>query len=328
MGDEPLAGEAGSGSVGLAREAATRQKGYPTYTPAEVPKADVIIALGVRPDSTYTPSVEMMWNLGTAVSLFQAERAPLLLLCGGYTQGHIAEAEMMKLVAQAMGVPARAIVMDNGSHDTKENAKNTAFIAGRAGYRSAILVAQPGHIQRAANEFVMAAAVAVLYPVAAEKGEPPFLLSDGAVTSKTSCDAVVVHGVSEGFDFASDPLAISPGMTASIAAAAGFYKQGLAPKVLLFHDLAAWGHVKRTEAMTIVASAMGIPESAITTSSSRRYEPERQSLAKLCKAARVRNVLAIVPYVLEPQALAIQEEYGAAGVAVEFLWVGGPQGTP
>jgi len=308
-----------------ATAAATDANGFVTYAPSDVPAADVVVALGVRPKSTFLPSTEMVANLATAVSIWEYRKAPRLMVCGGYTRGHIAEAEMMKLLAQAMGVPPDAILMDNGSHDTKENARDAAMIASRDHLGSAILVAQPKHVQRATSEFVAAAGFAAVYPVIASEAEPAFRSCgvDGVPARKTY-DALVVHGTSPGFDFGADPLSVSPALTATIAVASGFLRQNLAPKVLLFHDMAAWGHVKRTEVMTILATAMGIPESSILCASSRRYEMERQSLAKLCSAGKVRTVLAVLPETLRPDSDAIRQQYAEANVKADFVFVCDP----
>jgi vancomycin permeability regulator SanA len=261
----------------------------------EVPKADVVVALGVRPAGTFTPSPGMMSNLLTAVAILNAGKADRLLVCGGYTRGHIAEAEMMAIIAQSLGVSLTRILVDNGSVDTEENAHDAAILAREKGLRSAILVAQSAHVERATKLFHQAGAFAVMHSVVGLNLAPDFPMAGVAGDApEGKFDAIVVHGVSPGYDFDSDPLAVAPQLPALLAAASALYHQRKAP-LILWHPICPRGHIPRTEVMAILLAAMGVPEKSMVLGSARRYETSGLDIAKLCAAVQARRVLALLP---------------------------------
>lgn len=295
-------------------------KRYPVFTTDDVSSVDVVVALGVKPPGALEPSAGMLSNLTTAVELYHAGRARWLMVCGGYTGGHISEADMMKILAQGMGVPADRILVEDGSHDTKENAKNAGILAQRNGLRSGILVAQEGHVQRASREFDAAGVFRDLLPVIGAPTDLRMLSCEAAGTlTQDRYDAIVVHGASPGFDFTRDPLEVDRNLAAVLTTAAAFYHQGKARKVLLWHDLAARGHVARTEAMAILLAGMGVPPERILRSPSRRYGGDNR-VGTLLTNARVRDVVTVVPedgVSLED----LRTAYEKADVAADVLMV-------
>lgn len=271
-------------------------KALPTYTMDSVPHADIVIALGVEPRGTFTPSQGMMSNLLTAIAILNDKKAGKLLVCGGYTRGHIAEAEMMVIIAQALGVPREFVVLENGSVDTEENARNSALLARRHGWSSAILVAQPGHIKRAGRLFSEAKAFASLHQVIGGDMEPGFQTStiDSSTVSGKE-DALVVHGVSPGFDFQEDPLSVDGALVEMAVAASGLYRQFGMKHILLWHPVSPHGHIRRTEVMAILLASMGVPEASMVLGSARRYESKANQIERLCAQVQAKEVVALLP---------------------------------
>lgn len=228
---------------------------------------------------------------------------------------------MMKVLAQAAGVAPQNIVMENGSHDTKENAKNAGILANKFSWDSAILVAQPGHIKRAAREFRDVKAFGTLHPVeAAPEMELEFPVAEFPdLEDDVVYDTVVVHGNSPGFDFTRDPLEIQGALVQALSLASGLLAQRRAKRIIVWHELAAWGHIKRTEIMGIVIGAMGVPMTAVRFSSSRRYERKQQNLWRHCRKAGAKRVMALLPNGTPEQVDALVAEYRKEGLKARVL---------
>jgi uncharacterized SAM-binding protein YcdF (DUF218 family) len=94
-------------------------------------------------------------RLDRGIGLFQAGAAPLLLLSGGGA-GPVAEAEIMRRMALARGVPATALLIEPRSRDTVENARETARLLGPRGGHLILLVSDRAHLPRAALLFRLA----------------------------------------------------------------------------------------------------------------------------------------------------------------------------
>ena len=102
-----------------------------------------------------------------AIRLLQEGAAPLLLLSGG-GDGPVPEAEIMRRMALARGVPEAALLVEPGSRDTVENARETARLLRSRGGRSVLLVSDRAHLPRAALLFRLAG-----LRVAGRAGVPP-----------------------------------------------------------------------------------------------------------------------------------------------------------
>jgi uncharacterized SAM-binding protein YcdF (DUF218 family) len=94
-------------------------------------------------------------RLDQGIRLFRAGAAPLLLLSGGGT-GPVPEAEIMPRMALARGVPEAALLVEPGSSDTVENARETARLLRPRGARLVLLVSDRVHLPRAALLFRLA----------------------------------------------------------------------------------------------------------------------------------------------------------------------------
>ena len=105
--------------------------------------ADVIIVLGGGEAGTTRRTLH-------AAALYAQGYAPNLLCSGSIAEGEpMSEAERCARIAQAHGVPAAAIVRDEVSRSTEENAIQAAAIMRAHGWRTAVLVSDDFHLWRA-----------------------------------------------------------------------------------------------------------------------------------------------------------------------------------
>lgn len=85
------------------------------------PKADLAVVIGAS-----DPEL-LKHRINAGIALFRGKKVPQLLLCGDGrdkdTQGR-SEAERMKQIAVAAGVPESSLVLDDESHDVADMAKN------------------------------------------------------------------------------------------------------------------------------------------------------------------------------------------------------------
>ena len=123
---------------------------------SRVPQAQAMVVLGggVSPPSGKATDI----NLGAAADrvwyvarLFHAGKAPLLLLSGGSDpQRHaFSEARAMAIFLQDLGVPEQALVLEEASRNTLENAAFTAQLLNERGIRHVLLVTSALHMPRA-----------------------------------------------------------------------------------------------------------------------------------------------------------------------------------
>src|SRR5204863_6108625 len=85
-----------------------------------------------------------------AAALYHQGLAPYILCTGTYTQQHPkSEARACSEVAQREGVPASAIVLEEQSASTEENAIEARKVMDQRGFKSAVLVTDNFHILRA-----------------------------------------------------------------------------------------------------------------------------------------------------------------------------------
>ncbi len=105
--------------------------------------ADVIVVLGGGVDGTARRTQH-------AVALFHRGYAPYILCTGGVGRGsRFSEAAYCAQIAQQAGVPAAAIVLEERSRSTEENAIQAAAIMQARGWQTAVLVSDDYHLWRA-----------------------------------------------------------------------------------------------------------------------------------------------------------------------------------
>lgn len=129
---------------------------YPPLPIASMPRAQALVVLGggVSPPSAKSAEI----NLGTAADriwytarLFHAGKAPLLVLSGGADPARDAfsEARAMAMVLQDLGVPAPALLLEEASRNTRENAAFSAALLKARGIQHVLLVTSALHMPRA-----------------------------------------------------------------------------------------------------------------------------------------------------------------------------------
>lgn len=89
-----------------------------------------------------------------AIQLYKAGYADKIIFSGAAADStSISNAEAMRRIAEADGVPASAIYLDESSEDTKQNAANVVNILHNVGARNVILVSSPYHLKRVKMNF-------------------------------------------------------------------------------------------------------------------------------------------------------------------------------
>lgn len=116
--------------------------------------ADVIIVLGAGLRRDNTPGPALTRRTLHAVKLWQQGLAPVIICTGGKPGNRTrAEADACAELLQAVGVPAEAILIDDQSRSTEENALYTKAIMDEQGWQSAIIVSDVYHLFRANHLF-------------------------------------------------------------------------------------------------------------------------------------------------------------------------------
>lgn len=123
---------------------------------ATVPQAQALVELGgaLSPPSgksaeiNLTQAADRVWY---AARLFHAGKAPLLVLSGGSDplRDAYSEARAMAVLLQDLGVPAQAMVLEEKSRNTRENAAFSATLLKARGIRHVLLVTSALHMSRA-----------------------------------------------------------------------------------------------------------------------------------------------------------------------------------
>jgi uncharacterized SAM-binding protein YcdF (DUF218 family) len=83
-----------------------------------------------------------------AIELYRAGHAPRMVFSSGFIFT-MREAEVMKAVAVANGVPAEAILLEESASNTHDNVAFTKRILDERGWRRVLLVSSPYHMRRA-----------------------------------------------------------------------------------------------------------------------------------------------------------------------------------
>jgi uncharacterized SAM-binding protein YcdF (DUF218 family) len=129
---------------------------YPPLALAQVPQAQAIVLLGggIRP----AERAGQMPDMGSAADrvwlaarLYKAGKAPQVLVSGGGDRAVYAtsEAQAMRELLLDMGVPDAALVLEEDSRNTRENAVFSARVVRERGMGRVLLVTSALHMQRA-----------------------------------------------------------------------------------------------------------------------------------------------------------------------------------
>lgn len=132
---------------------------YPPKAMSVTPEVDAIVVLGgaIRGDT----HMGALGDLGPradrivhAFALYQAGKAPRIVVSGGSVPGTRSEAEMIRDVLVLLGVPAPAIVLEDESRTTHDNAVLSAERLESLGASSILLVTSAFHMRRAEALFL------------------------------------------------------------------------------------------------------------------------------------------------------------------------------
>ena len=132
-------------------------------TPKSIPKADAVLVLGggIRPAPTEGLGVEVNEagdRLLCGVRLWQQGTAPVLITSGARVSfkpnDPIApEAVLSQQLAQELGVPASAVLLNDQARTTAEEAQRINQVAAEQGWKQLILVTSAFHMPRALASF-------------------------------------------------------------------------------------------------------------------------------------------------------------------------------
>ncbi len=114
---------------------------------------DVIVVMGAAPHRDGTPSPAMRRRVAHAVELFHRGAAASIVVTGGRTVGTVPEAELMRDLAVAGGVPDTRIVMEPTAMRTLENATRCVEVMRARGWSRPLVVTDRVHLPRSLFAF-------------------------------------------------------------------------------------------------------------------------------------------------------------------------------
>jgi uncharacterized SAM-binding protein YcdF (DUF218 family) len=140
-------------------------------SPAEFPVVDAIVLLGglLRQESddrrpTFNSAVDRVF---LAAELFHDRKASRIVVAGGsppWRASDVVEAVAIGRLLERIGVPRGAIIVEESSRNTRENALNTAGIFKQEGWHSALLVTSAAHMRRALDCFKLVGIAPIAAP--------------------------------------------------------------------------------------------------------------------------------------------------------------------
>ena len=133
---------------------------YPALELRAIPPAEAAVVLGgaVRAASAGRPFVDLsastdrVWH---AARLYHAGKAPLLVLSGGDDRAtsEMSEAHAMGKFLAELGVPTQALLLEENSRNTAENAAFSARLLQQKGIQRVLLITSAMHMPRALAHF-------------------------------------------------------------------------------------------------------------------------------------------------------------------------------
>lgn len=142
---------------------------YPVVAESALPHADAIVVLGgghygwLKLPDIHIDQLESS-RIAAGTRAWRSGRAPTVILSGGGAPGDT-EARTMAAAAIKLGVPASALLLEEHSRNTQDNAHYTAALADRHGIRTVLLVTSALHMPRAMLQFRDAGIHATAVPV-------------------------------------------------------------------------------------------------------------------------------------------------------------------
>jgi uncharacterized SAM-binding protein YcdF (DUF218 family) len=155
------------------------ERAYPYRPPADMPQADAIVVLGGN-TANDRPNWFLPYERETAVRRFQtaaqlytAGRAPKIVLSGGALSGDVSEAQGMAHALRQSGIPESALILENFSRTTYENATLTEDELKDHKLGTVLLVTSALHMPRAMAAFRKQGVVAIAAPSQPQIVLPP-----------------------------------------------------------------------------------------------------------------------------------------------------------
>jgi uncharacterized SAM-binding protein YcdF (DUF218 family) len=160
-----------------------------SLTPQTIPHADAVLVLGggIRPEPTKGLGVEVNEagdRLLCGLRLWKENKAPVLITSGsrvsfGSKDPIPPEAVLSQHLAQELGIPASALLMNDRSRTTGEEAQHINQLATRKGWKQLILITSAFHMPRALASFqqqtnLQIIPVACDYRLDPQTGNQPF----------------------------------------------------------------------------------------------------------------------------------------------------------
>lgn len=138
--------------------------------------ADVIVVLGAGLRRDNTPGPALTRRSARAAELWQAGYAPVIVCSGGKPGNRTrSEADACAELLRGNGVPASAILLEETSRSTEENALETRAIMQTNGWTSAVIVTDGFHLLRATRLFEQAGIRAFPSPAGVEPPPSEYL---------------------------------------------------------------------------------------------------------------------------------------------------------
>ena len=121
------------------------QSRVPTIGLEDLPQSDVVVLLGGGSNN----------RIVHAFRIYRAGKAPVILISGGMLpwETGVTEAQQIADFLVELGAPRSALILENKSQTTRENAVNTAAIFKAYGWQHGILVTSGLHMPRALAAF-------------------------------------------------------------------------------------------------------------------------------------------------------------------------------
>ena len=153
---------------------------FPPVSVAAMPQAQALVVLGggVAPPSGRSAEIDLQSaadRVWYAARLFHAGKAPLLLLSGGSDpeRDAFSEARAMAMLLQDLGVPPSAMLLEEMSRNTRENAAFSAPLLKARGIERVLLVTSALHMPRALALFTAQGLQSVPAPTDFEANRAP-----------------------------------------------------------------------------------------------------------------------------------------------------------
>ena len=129
--------------------------------------ADVLVVLGGGVNRNDTPTTAERARTNRAADLWQQGLAPVIICTGGRPSfATISEAETCRdILVNRRGIPASAVVLEDRSRSTQENALYTAEIMRAHDWRTAVIVSDAYHLLRSQWIFSNVGIVSYTSPV-------------------------------------------------------------------------------------------------------------------------------------------------------------------